>query len=900
MLWVPPILSISSSWRLNSSSGYGKGPLAHKLCGFIALLFLFSIRHSHSQLLNPEIVDHYAQLYQYVYHGTDVERLAGALKTLAGLDASALVDRLASKSSSGAMSGTDGVAACTSIVDDWLGLGATQSTLANDEPEPVRCRADMLELVCGLARLARSQMAPACSPGNASCSATKLQARYLYNWTAYALDASGGASPGLLEGNRLWLGTYRECHFSVRHFPSDNKPQFRPKFCTVGFSTGASKAKAFATVCVQANNGPPIGPKSPGCAEPSELVKTVLGVCVPDSCSESDVFHMAKMIQKRASAYMDVCLSEDAVSCEEQSVLSADWRALLITCLLSLVGVLSVVGSAWDFYMGKQLRSKVKQGRVVVPGSPPVAVSGRSHDITGDGCTSILSLGTAVKISEKEYFEQLGIGYRILLAFSIQRNARKLLSSKTGPSDITCLHGLRVLSSGWVILAHTYYLLLPYIGNIASLLRIPRDPGFQLVDNATLSADTFFVLSGALVSFLWFKEMGFSKGQKLKSPRFWLWFYAHRILRIVPIYLLIIGSAMLIPHLAEGPLWRTADGSYMDIENCRQNWWSNALFLNNFVTLNNPCMPWTWYLANDMQFYVLSPVFLVLLWYFPWVGLGVSLITIVGCSVLRGVFISNEFYPPTLMLTLNPVFKQTIVDFYQSVYIKPYMRCAPYIFGLMLGFTLNRTKRDLRIPKLLTVFCWVMALILGLAVLLTPYLFAVGAGKVSIPALGFYGSIHRWVWAVGVCIVVFLCSQGAGGHINAFLSWKAWVPLSRMSYVVYLIHPLAIGIYYMQTHRAFHVDHWMMFYYFIGNTMVSYLAAFVLCTWFELPIAEVCRLLVLRARQWEPATTNVGGGGSATPSAAGPGKEAEATGAWTFATEDKLKSMDVFKEPVAE
>ena len=44
--------------------------------------------------------------------------------------------------------------------------------------------------------------------------------------------------------------------------------------------------------------------------------------------------------------------------------------------------------------------------------------------------------------------------YEVLNSFSLIRNTNSILNTKVGKSDLTYLHGIRVLSLFWVILAH--------------------------------------------------------------------------------------------------------------------------------------------------------------------------------------------------------------------------------------------------------------------------------------------------------------------------------------------------------------------------------------------------------------------------------------------------------------
>ena len=48
---------------------------------------------------------------------------------------------------------------------------------------------------------------------------------------------------------------------------------------------------------------------------------------------------------------------------------------------------------------------------------------------------------------------------------------------------------------------------------------------------------------------------------------------------------------------------------YMFWKPCEDYWWSTLLYINNFHPndFNKECMNWTWYLANDTQFYILAP-----------------------------------------------------------------------------------------------------------------------------------------------------------------------------------------------------------------------------------------------------------------------------------------------------
>ena len=84
--------------------------------------------------------------------------------------------------------------------------------------------------------------------------------------------------------------------------------------------------------------------------------------------------------------------------------------------------------------------------------------------------------------------------------------------------------------------------------------------------------------SGLLVSYLSLREMKKKKGFLGFS---WLLFFFHRFWRLTPSYMLLVFFYLaLMPYWGHGPLWPHA---WPDRDNCNRNWWTNLLYINNFV-----------------------------------------------------------------------------------------------------------------------------------------------------------------------------------------------------------------------------------------------------------------------------------------------------------------------------
>ncbi|GFQ81274.1 nose resistant to fluoxetine protein 6 [Trichonephila clavata] len=73
------------------------------------------------------------------------------------------------------------------------------------------------------------------------------------------------------------------------------------------------------------------------------------------------------------------------------------------------------------------------------------------------------------------------------------------------------------------------------------------------------------------------------------------------LIRLTPVYMLLIAfNTLVFKYTGSGPFW----GDDSDIGACKRYWWWNLLYINNFLPLESMCITWTWYLADDMQFFL--------------------------------------------------------------------------------------------------------------------------------------------------------------------------------------------------------------------------------------------------------------------------------------------------------
>ena len=170
--------------------------------------------------------------------------------------------------------------------------------------------------------------------------------------------------------------------------------------------------------------------------------------------------------------------------------------------------------------------------------------------------------------------------------------------------DLNVLCGLKVASM-WFIIVGTSFLYIIYvpISNIESINELFKNPLFGLIPGSIYGIDVFFYITGILVFSSLTKKMYHDIETMSIS-----WLYLRKIYRsLLPLILVIGITSCIFPYLGDGPFYKYSWNPL--IENWDKYWWANLLFINNLIPWNPEklCLPWLYYLASDMQYFLLSP-----------------------------------------------------------------------------------------------------------------------------------------------------------------------------------------------------------------------------------------------------------------------------------------------------
>ncbi|CAH1240208.1 Hypp5951 [Branchiostoma lanceolatum] len=419
---------------------------------------------------------------------------------------------------------------------------------------------------------------------------------------------------------------------------------------------------------------------------------------------------------------------------------------------------------------------------------------------------------------------------RFLLSFSVYSNTKKVFDTYQPPGQIPALHGIRVISTLWIIYGHTDTFASVSITRNQREKREFYSEWWAFINrNMDKSVDTFLLLSALLVSYLFMKQLKKNGGSFTGKDL--LLHYLHRYWRLTPVYaFLIMIFACLMNYMGTGPAWQSHSRP------CETHVWTNLLYINNWF-FHQVCFGWAWYLGVDMQLYIVAPGLLLLLYKKPKLGLALIIVLLTGSMVATGLMVHF----------LVNVGGQ---DYFTVVYKVTFTRQGPYMVGLLLGYILFKTGRKVpttRRTKVLMTLGWLFASFIGL-------LFGLVYDRS--PA---FVTFDRTMFSCAVAWVVFACSVGYGGIITEFLSWSGWVPLSRLTYTAYLVHPIIMYVYTMSLKPLLFYSVATWWFYFIAYSFMAFLCGFVASIMVEFPFFGLEKLIFpqRRGRDSSKASKNV-------------------------------------------
>ncbi|XP_076395993.1 nose resistant to fluoxetine protein 6-like [Megachile rotundata] len=647
-------------------------------------------------------------------------------------------------------------------------------------------------------------------------------------WSLAMLDSSGQPTSGFITANNFWVGNRGQCNYlrtrkpivyssqrtkniSLYRNPADEFPPFTVNFFGAYFRNRGTMQYDFST---RSDN------------------VTILGLCLPDSCTEDEVATMVNKIRDKLHPFGHLYSTNFELI--KVSNLKNEYTWLLNGKIITIIAILAalfgivVAGTLYDIFIYQKRLQKLKKCNSY--GSSTMGDLNGNMDHNSEPCPAyIVQKLKPDEVKQKPKYDQKAIEElepggcieRILVSFSITSNMKHIFQLKSSSEDITAFHGIKFFGSTWLMFLHGVYFTLSVIGNKWELYRMHNSMEYQFIANSVWSADTFLFLAGFLLAFGHFKSQ--RKRKKIVTVRQnaydFLILVIKRLIRLTPPYVVTMMLGVLIFTWNNNFLMAYVVEPIPEL--CLKYWWRNILYIHNLFEWDSLCMTWTWQLACEMQFSIFCAFLLKLSvsHYSSAVNLGIVTLIL---SMLSAGYVT---YTTGHIKTLESRFET-----FSCIYIRPWIRIIPHIVAIGTALLLEKWNYKLHLSKKALAAGWFISILCAYLVIHGPAMITTSATLTII-----YEMFSRLSWSLAVAWLVIVCLTNNAATINQFLSLPYWIPPSRVVYCAYLLNPIFALLLGALSDYAVHAG---IYYYATAGCAVwalSYIFAFILSAITEVP-----------------------------------------------------------------
>ncbi|CAH1365359.1 unnamed protein product, partial [Tenebrio molitor] len=417
-------------------------------------------------------------------------------------------------------------------------------------------------------------------------------------------------------------------------------------------------------------------------------------------------------------------------------------------------------------------------------------------------------------------FSNVTVG-KFLSSFSIPKNFYRL-KKIDHKNPLRCIQGIRFFNMICVIMAHTLmaHFALP-VSNTMYTEKITTVFFNSLLTNGGYAVQTFFLISGWLLTYNIFAT--FERGKELKLQHL-LAIFATRYLRLTPTMLIVLAfhSTWLV-HLTRGPFWDQTVGE--EYRRCRRNWWTNMLYVNNFINKEKMCLQQTWYLACDTQLFAL---FLLIIFFMKKYEKHSKLI--IGTVLTTGILV------PFIISYLNNYdilvrhFPESMYDFllftslWHTMYAASYSNIVGYGLGIMFGYIYYKTKgMKLVTTKIYVTLWWILSFGLSLGITLSAGIIYQENFEFSRIDSALYWALGKCIFALGLGIGIFGMTQNIGWVVLWICRWSPAQILGRVSFSAYLVHVGMIKLKMSFHRQPIYAANYLLFQSVLSDVTMAFL-----------------------------------------------------------------------------
>jgi len=434
--------------------------------------------------------------------------------------------------------------------------------------------------------------------------------------------------------------------------------------------------------------------------------------------------------------------------------------------------------------------------------------------------------------------EEVGIGGRIIKCFDIVKNWTTITRITNNEPNLKVLNGVRVLCMSWVILGHTFFHSKgAYVTNVFEVGDFLTNINYSYILSSPFSVDIFLFMGGFLAIYLMVKGIKAFDG-KINL----LIIYISRIIRIFPLFFVtLLIFCYVMPLIGEGPGFYNYYNK-VDID-CKNYWYLTLTFVNNFTSVANDCISHTWYISIDMQFYLLVP-FIALIYYRKRIAAYLLLLSLfLSSATLILVFAVYYDLSPCYMKFMD---SKLLKHYFEDYYNVPYTRINPYLIGIFAGLIYYEycTEQNTIFVKYAKVLqssltlrygIYIISLGITIVLLLATYYFNKYPYEISSAVEKSYLMFSRPLFVICFFGLIFPAMLGKGRVQNALFSCSFYIPLSRISFGAYLLHPCIMIMTSLSEKKGTYFEHYSLLLKFFGYLLLSFVLSFIVSGIYESP-----------------------------------------------------------------
>ncbi|XP_060807840.1 nose resistant to fluoxetine protein 6 [Amyelois transitella] len=417
----------------------------------------------------------------------------------------------------------------------------------------------------------------------------------------------------------------------------------------------------------------------------------------------------------------------------------------------------------------------------------------------------------------------------LVRSFCLTRNIESLTTVRD--EEVFSINFLRVITCCGGVIAHYYmFTYSSFLSNGLYQDSLMDDYG-RFKTHVDVLLENFLVMSGLLFTRSLLSD-------RWQNPLKFIW---KRYIRLVgALIALLFYMVTMSGQVTNGPVWHRA---LEEQKVCADNWLNNLLMMGNYDS-DKLCVATTWYVPCDFQLCVFATIIYVIYKKSKTFGKYIFIIAFGLSIIVPGLITYVYDYPSQLFYGVGSMVDLKLNVLFKNLYVKNYYRAGSFMTGMVIGHLMHLYKpkyhRNL-IGTFTSYFCVVSVLAVGVAILFSGhhhYLY----NRPICNAI--YASLNRTIWAIGVSVVIGVSEYGDLPYLNNFFAWKPLVPLSRLTYGVYISHYSILQLFFFSLRNTFALELFTLGLTSAGVIVYSLIASLLMWLFVEAPLVNINNMIL--------------------------------------------------------